>query len=222
VAAQEITSPLSFSAYAGFATYDMAKIKNLNTLNEKSLPFEVKSVNNFDPGIYFGGSIDHRVSGYASIGLFYQHYSTGSRVGQKDYSGVYTYDQILNCNVAGISPEIILSEKKGYSISVSVGVGALFTTFKMREYLKAGVTEQEDDAKFSAFSIVVCPSLRVSVPVIDRLSCFASVGGMIDTGGKVHVAGNKDAVLIIENEKLKTGWSGLRVTAGLTVKLFKL
>jgi hypothetical protein len=42
-----------------------------------------------------------------------------------------------------------------------------------------------------------------------------SLGYMYDTGGKVHLKNDKDAVIRINDSKVETGWTGLRITAGL-------
>lgn len=212
---------LDFSSLAGYATYDMANMKEMNRLTQKSLPFDVINVNNFDPGYYFGGSLRTWLLSNATIGLFYQHYSTGSRIGQKDYSGIYTFDQILDCDLVGLEPEFIFLNKKRFGISSAVQAGALFSKINMKEYLKVGETITHDNQNLSAFSIVVCPSLKLSVPVINPIGLFISVGSMIDTGGKVHRFGNKDAVLTAGGDKVKTGWSGWRLSSGMKINLTK-
>ena len=212
---------LDISILAGYATYDMSYLKELNRFTQKSLPFDVKNVNNFDPGYYYGGSIRSWLFSDAAVGLFYQHYSTGSRIGQKDYSGIYTFDQLLECDLVGLEPEFMFLNKKRFGISTSVQAGALFSKINMKEYLKVGETVTHNAQNFTAFSIVVCPSLKLSVPVINPVGLFISVGRMIDTGGKVHRFGHKDAVLTTDGEDVKTGLSGWRLSAGMKINLTK-
>jgi hypothetical protein len=212
---------LDFSTLAGYATYDMANLKEINRLTQNSLPFDVIYVNNFDPGYYFGGSLRKWFFSNAALGIFFQHSSTGSRMGQKDYSGIYTFDQILDCDLVGLEPEFIFFNKKRFGISTSVQAGALFSKIKMKEYLKVGETLTHDAQNLRAFSIVVCPSLNLSVPVINPIGLFVSVGRMIDIGGKIHRFGHKDAVLIVGGNEVKTGWSGWRLSAGMKINLAK-
>ena len=208
-----------FSALAGYASYDMADLKELNSISQKSLPFETENVNNFDPGYYYGGSLRIWISTHAVVGLFYQHNSTGSRIGQKDYSGIYTFDQFTDCDIVGLEPEIILFNKKRLSISSSLQAGALFSKITMKEYLKVGEAVTQDDQIFKSFSVAFCPSLKLYVPVIKPVGFIFSAGWMIDTGGKIYQSGNKDAVLIIDSKEAQTRWSGLRLTAGMKINL---
>lgn len=217
--AQNGSGRLNFSAYAGYATYEMNKLKEINNLTEKLLPFEVKNVNNFDPGFYFGGSLQTLILSNIYLGLIYQYYTTGSRIGQKDYSGFYAFDQRMNGHLVGVEPEIILTNKKEFSISSSVQVGALFSEIKMNEYLLVGEIKNQDYKTFSAFSIVIYPSVKISVPIYRRIRCLLSFGRMFDTSGKVHLSNDKNALLLIDDTKVKTGWSGWRITTGLTMNL---
>ncbi len=89
VNAQVSPGRLSFSVSTGYACFNMHHLKELNDEIESQLPFSVKSVDNFDPGFYFGGSIQTIFFSKVLVGIIYQYYTTGSRIGQKDYSGYY-------------------------------------------------------------------------------------------------------------------------------------
>lgn len=212
-------SQVSFSAEAGFATYKMDQLKGLNDLQKQSLPFDVQTVDNFNPGIDIGTSAQVKVFSDVLLGICYQYNTTGSRIGLRDYSGYYTFDQIVNGHFLGIGPEWIIDELKEYRISFSIMTGVLLTRIKMKETLSLSGEREQSSEYFSAFSIPVYPALKVSVPFKDWLDGFLTLGYLIDTGGEVHLRSNSSAVLMNGDESVKTEWSGFRITAGLRFNL---
>ncbi|MFZ0283132.1 MAG: hypothetical protein WAL29_15890 [Bacteroidales bacterium] len=197
----------------------MHHLKELNDEIESQLPFSVKSVDNFDPGFYFGGSIQTIFYSKVLVGIIYQYYTTGSRIGQKDYSGYYAFDQITNGHFVGLEPGMIVFNKKVICIAAFVQGGALFSGIKMNEDLIVGEINNTDSRNLRAFSIAITPTVKASIPIIHPLRCSLSLGRMIDTGGEVHLPKNKDAVLMINNSKVKTGWSGWRMAIELNINL---
>jgi hypothetical protein len=197
----------------------MGQLKELNKLTAKALPFDVKTVNNFDPGFYFGTSFEARLFSNIMLGISYQFNTTGSRIGLKDYSGYYTFDQIVNGHLLGIEPEVIIDENKKYRISFSILTGALFTAVNTNETIAVAGDEEQVSKNLSAFSVPVYPSLKLSVPFIDWMEGSFSLGYLFDTGGKVHLKDNKDAFLIVDNKYVKTEWSGWRIALGLKIFL---
>lgn len=214
--AQELQDSYEFSLFTGFATYQMNDLKGLNELTAKTLSFDVSTVNNYDPGIYFGGSLGFKIHSTWNIGIVYQYFSTGSRIGQKDYSGKYTFDQLANGHFFGIESKSITSKQNLINVSFLLQVGILLTGIELNEYLNVSGTEKQESQSFSAFSPVIYPAVNISGPYISRIKGYISFGGMYDTGGKVHLSGNKKALLSVDNNKIKTEWSGLRVSLGLS------
>jgi hypothetical protein len=197
----------------------MDGLKELNTLVEESVPFDVSIVDNFDPGFYFGASAHTALFSNLIVGLSYQYNTTGSRFGIKDYSGYYNFDQIVNGHLLGIESGVIMTETPKYRLIFTIMSGALFTTIKTEEVLSVSGQTEEDQEYMSAFSIPVYPSINLAFPVKDFIYGFFSAGYLVDTGGKVHYKGNRDAVVIISGNPVETGWTGLRISAGLQVNL---
>jgi hypothetical protein len=214
-----VHSQVSFSAFGGFATYKMAQLKEFNEVIKETLPFDVGTVDNFKPGFYFGASAQAVPFSNLLFGLRYQFNTTGSRIGTKDYSGYYSFDQIVNGHLIGIEPGVIMTETAKYRLTLTIMSGALFTNIKSKETLSISGEKEESSENLSAFSIPVYPSLTLSIPVIDLISVCFSAGYLIDTGGKVHLKGNSNAVLMTGENIVKTGWNGLRINAGLKLNL---
>ncbi len=217
---QEFPGKLDLNIYSGYATYNMEWFKILNQENSQALPFDAKTINNFDPGYFFGGSLKTRIFPKTIIGFFFQSYSTGSRQGLKDYSGIYTFDQIINGYVTGIEPEQILIKNKLLYVSASAQIGAMFSGVVIKENLTIGTEEQSDSYDLSAFSVTICPSVKLTFPVMSWIGCSLTAGRMFDTGGEVHLSGNKEGVLTVKNANVETGWSGWRISLGLNINLF--
>ena len=112
-----------------------------------------------------------------------------------------------------------MEETSKYRLVFSVMSGALFTSIKTEEVLSVSGQKEEDQEYMSAFSIPVYPSINLSIPVNDFISGYFSAGYMVDTGGKVHLKDNRDAVLNIDGYPVKTGWTGFRISAGLQLNL---
>ena len=220
VNAQDSPPKVYFTAFSGIATYKMDPLKKLNELTEENLPFPVRKINNFDPGFYLGGILQIPLFYNIELCLRYQYNTTGSRIGQKDYSGYYTFDQIVNGHLLGIEPEIIIDEKEHHRVSFSIMSGALFTTVKTEETLEVSGDKEQDSEYLSAFSVPVYPSLKLSVPVIiDWITGSFSLGYLFDTGGKVHLKDNRDAILMVDDKYIRTEWSGWRIALGLKFTL---
>jgi hypothetical protein len=214
----ELLAQDSFGVFGGLGTYQMDNLKEVNKMKARSLPFKTVGVDNFNPGFYFGTSASFELSENFVLGLNYQYTSTGSRIGQKDYSGYYRYDQIVNGHLIGIEPERIIEENNFITISFSFLTGVIFTGLKMKEKLTVYGENQESSESFAAISIPFYPAVKLSVPVTTFISGTISLGYLYDSGGKVHLKGNKDAVIGINNSPLKTGWNGFRITAGVKFK----
>jgi len=212
-------SQVSFQVYGGLATYKMDGLKEFNELVGESVPFDISNVDNFDPGFYFGASAHTALFSNLMLGLSYQYNTTGSRIGIKDYSGYYNFDQIVNGHLLGIEPGVIMTETSKYRLIFTIMSGALFTLVKTEEVLSVSGQKEEDQEYMSAFSIPVYPSINLYVPVNDLISGYFSAGYLVDTGGKVHLKGNRDAFLNIGGYPVKTGWTGLRISAGLMLNL---
>ncbi len=212
---------LDVSVQAGFGNYSMEQLKALNDYNESFLPFTVNMVDNFDPGFHFGGSVQTTIHQKIRVGIFYQYYTTGSRQGLKDYSGYYAFDQILNGHLIGLEPGYIILDRNSFRISAVVQAGVLFTGMEMIETLELMGYETSNSEKLSAVSYSFTPAVKVTLPVYYKISCFAYAGRMFDTGGYLHLSDNKDAVLQVNDEKVKTGWSGWRIVVGADINIIR-
>jgi hypothetical protein len=211
----DLSAQVSFGIFGGLGTYKMDKLKEINRMQAESLPIETVKVNNFNPGIYIGASANLEISRSFSVGLNYHFNSTGSRIGQKDYSGFYAFDQIVNGHFLGLEAVTFIEENKFLTASLSMISGACFTHLEMRETISVSEQRHEDSELFTATSFYLYPNVKFCIPVYKIISVNFALGLLYDSGGKIHLKGNKNAVLGLNESPVKTGWTGLRVTTGL-------
>jgi hypothetical protein len=219
--AQIVADRLTFNLYSGYCTFGMDLLKRINEFSADEIPFQVNTIDNFDPGFYFGFSVQTRVSQNFYLGIHYQYYSTGSRIGQKDYSGYYAFDQIITGRFLGAEPGAVILKKPFVELSSSLQVGIVFSEMVMNETLTVQELDESTSQDLSATSLVLLPSIKAAVPFLTFASFFISPGGMIDLGGKLHRPGDRDAVLYFANKQTRTGWGGLRISAGISIRLIR-
>jgi hypothetical protein len=210
---------ISLEITGGVATYRMIDLKSINTLQSGSLPFETVVVNNFDPGGFINAGINLQLKDDFMLGFIYCYNSTGSRIGQKDYSGYYTFDQVISGHFLCLVPESILSWRKRLGVTLSLAAGLNLTNWKMSQILTVQGLKNEENQSLVASSMNFTPAINLYVPVFKSISVKLSAGYLIDTKGKLHVKGYSDAVLTYKNEAIKTGWSGFRMTGGLIYRI---
>jgi hypothetical protein len=211
----EVIPQASFGVFGGLGTYKMDNLKEINNLQAMSLPIKPVTVDNFNPGLYLGASFNNKLSKYLLFGLNYQFNSTGSRIGQKDYSGYYAYDQIVNGYFFGIEPEVIIKKTNSIMISVSIVTGTSFTSLEIKEVISISGQEEKNSESFTAVSFPLYPAVKLSKPFSNNISGTVSLGYLYDTGGVFHLEGQKNAIIRINDIPVKTGWTGFRITAGL-------
>ena len=210
VYSQDEKSLLKLSLTGGFGGYSFEKLSDINDAVINQLPFEAAVFDNFPDRFYFGGVALIRVANWYWAGPSYHYHSTGSRVGAKDYSASYHFDQILSTHQLGLENEIRISKTMKPVVFLNICGGVNFSTWKTEEVLEISGEKDEDLAEYVAVKPFVLPAFKISYPVYKNLSVAAQAGYLFDLGGKYHLSGNKDY-----QSTLKIPWSGYRFSIGL-------
>jgi hypothetical protein len=210
VYSQDEKSLLKLSLTGGFGGYSFEKLSDINDAVINQLPFEAVVTDNFPDRFYFGGVALIRVANWYWAGPSYQFHSTGSRVGAKDYSGSYHFDQILSAHQLGLENEIRISKSSKPAVFLDIGGGVNFSTWKTEEVLEISGETDEDRSEYVAVKPYLLPSFKVSYPVYKNFTVAAQAGYLFDLGGKYHLSGNKDY-----QSTLKIPWSGYRFSLAL-------
>jgi hypothetical protein len=209
--AQEKLPKIKVGGFAGYAFYSFDNLENANKEVTNQLPFDADIIDNFPSRIFFGGHVLLKIADWYSIGPAYEFHSTGSRLGAKDYSGSYHFDQILSTHQLGIENEIRISKNIKPAVFLDLTGGVNFSSWKMEEELKIDDEVQStDNSEFVAIKPFVYPSFKISYPVYRNFNVFAKAGYLFDVGGKFHLSGNKDY-----QTTQKILWSGFRISLGL-------
>jgi hypothetical protein len=208
--AQDNLPKLKIGGFAGFATYSFESLENLNKEVKGQLPFQTAVIDNFPVRISFGGHVLVRITSWYAVGPAYEFHSTGSRIGERDYSGSYHFDQIVSAHQLGLENEIRIIRGLKPALYLDISGGVNFSSWKMEEVLKISDESIEDRNEYDAIKPYVFPALKINYPVYRNLSVFARAGYLFDVGGKYHLSGNKDY-----QSALKIPWTGFRAAVGL-------
>ncbi|HNX56395.1 MAG TPA: TonB-dependent receptor [Prolixibacteraceae bacterium] len=211
---QETISKLRFGITGGFGTFSQSDLKSLNQTVMDQLPFDAKIVDEFEPNFNFGGYTQYQLFNRFWLGPEYRYYYTGSRLGQKDYSGVYSFDQYLHSHTVGLKMGYVVAEIDRFSFQFQVNSGVGFTKWKMDSKLKIGEESENQIDNLKGFSWYALPSFAVNYKIFDNLSLVGSAGYSIDLIKKCKYEANSD-IKIVKNPD----WSGLRLTLGLEYEL---
>lgn len=208
--AQETAPLFKIGGTGGFGFYGFNDLKEANDNVISTLPFETRVIDDFPARGFFGGYALLRITDWFWTGPSYEFHSTGSRIGAKDYSGSYHFDQILSTHQLGIQNEVRISSGTAPAISVELTGGLNFSQWNMDELLKVGEETQKDNQDWQAMKPFVMPAFKVSYPLVSGFVAFARAGYLFDLGGKFHLAASKDY-----ESAQKVPWSGFRISAGL-------
>lgn len=209
--AQENLPKLKVEIAGGFSTYSFENLERLNTEVAENLPFGTAVVDNFPYRIFYGGSVLLRLADWYSAGPAYEFHTTGSRIGARDYSGSYSFDQILTTHQLGLENEIKVSMGIKPAVFLDLTGGVNFSSWKMEEMLDLTEEFQEDKNEFSAIKPFVYPAVKLSFPVYAQLSVLLKAGYLFDVGGKYKNTENRDF-----QSTQKIPWNGFRVSLGVS------
>lgn len=208
---QENLPKLKIGGFTGYSTYTFKNLENANKDVISQLPFDANVIDNFPARMYFGGFVLLRITNWYAVGPAYEFHSTGSRIGAKDYSGSYSFDQILTTHQLGIQNEILIYNANTAAFYIDFTGGVNFSSWTMEEELKINdEVLNSDNSEFAGIKPFIYPAVKLSYPVVKGWKVFAKAGYIFDLGGKYHVSGNNEY-----QSTQKIPWSGFRVSLGL-------
>lgn len=212
--AQEQLSKFRFGILGGFATFNHSDLKSLNLTAIDQLPFDAKIIDEFEPNYNFVTYAQYQLFRKFWIGPEYHYYYTGSRLGQKDYSGVYSFDQYLHSHTVGLKIGYLLAEIDQFSFQFQLNSGVGFTKWKMDSKLTISENSDSQIDRLKGFSWYALPSFAVNYKIIQGFSMVGSAGYSLDLVKNYKYEANSD-IKIVKNPD----WSGLRLTLGLEYEL---
>lgn len=214
LSAQEQESKFRFGISGGFGTFNQSDPKSLNRDAIDQLPFDAKIIDEFEPNFNFGGYTQYQLFHRFWVGPEYHYYYTGSRLGQKDYSGVYSFDQYLHAHTVGLKMGYVLTEISRFSLQLQLNSGVGFTKWKMDSKMTLSGNSDSQIDKLKGFSWYALPSFVANYKLFQGFSLVGSAGYSLDLVKKYKYEANSE-IKIIKNPD----WSGLRLTLGLEYEL---
>jgi len=186
--AQELSkSNDSVGVTAGIGKYFQSDLKEINSSVSNLLNFEARLTDDFPPTFFWGVHLTYKVSPRFYFGPDYQFHTTGSRLGYKDYSGSYSFDQILSCNSIALKIENLLSRKAITSFGLGMTSGINLSSWKMIEKVTIGKQIESSLTRLFAVRPFIYPSINLKHSIIDALAISIAAGYSIDLGGKYRI-----------------------------------
>lgn len=194
----------------GYGQYIQTDLKEINQEVKNKLEFETELIDDFPNNYYLGTYLLYKLSTNLYFGLNYQFHTTGSRLGAKDYSGSYAFDQIISSHSVAIEFEetIIKGKKVGLCLDVLGGIN--ISNWEVTEKIEVGVEEKKTETKFVALRPFICPMIKSKYEIVSNLQLSFAAGYLIDLGGKYHQADSKKS----KAEK-EAKWNGARASLSI-------
>lgn len=208
LSAQEIAEKnFKIGITGGYGQYIQSDLKKLNQDIQSHLSFNTILVDNFPVNTFWGAYFLIRLTPGLYIGPSYQFHTTGSRLGIKDYSGSYTFDQIISCHSIGFQTEksVIHTGKLDFSVSVMGGVN--ISEWVVKEDLIIGSQDINTTKRFSALRTFIYPAVNLGYQLIGPLTVSISGGYSIDLSGEY-----KSETPNVGKPDKVAKWTGLRAS----------
>lgn len=198
--------------YGNFELNDLKKFQD-QLKNAIDVPF--KEFDNYPNYYGFEVSYNHQVVDRYWIGVYYNRFSTGSRLYYEDYSGKIFMDQVLTGNFIGINNQYKINKGEYLSILAGLRLGIILSNLDLESSLelKNGAPEKEK-VKFNSTNYSFSPSLSI----IKSFSfLYIMLGGRyeLNTKSKIYLE-DDEQYLVDENQNpLSLSWNGFRLYSGI-------
>lgn len=204
---------------SGIGSYRMDDLKRLQE-NFRGNVGLLETVDNFPMYFFYSGELSYNVGDNVGLGLIYRLQSTGASNAYSDYSGIYTLEQRLIANCAGVLFDFNLWKKNKLKLSSQIRTYYGWTNLELSEYLRIYSIDSDlvdFKADFKSKSVMANPDVTVGYKILDQVFLNFSVGYCIDFEGdlKDH-SGNyiPDAY----GNPVQSNWSGIRLGLSASCK----
>ncbi len=211
-----------FVMQGGLGTYRMKDLKEYNSAVFNTLAFQAENVSNYPPYFYYKPAIILSFEKF-SVGLELSHYSTGSRISSKDYSGEYHFDTRLRCTMPDIYADYtIYSVNERCNVQIFADAGICFSRGILDEKLSlSGESVLNLTEVFRSKNYVVEPGLKATYEINQFMRASVCTGYAIQFG-KEPLKSDDDAILVYYNYSVnyvKPDWSGFRLGISLIASI---
>lgn len=198
----------------GIAFFNEYDLKKSNAEVIRALPFDLATIDNFPPTLCYGGYVLSSLDSRISLGLSYQYYTTGSRLGAKDYSATYSFDQIISAHSLGIVAEFPLSKIGKAEFFCETTAGIHLASWKIEQNFTVGQENEKKQEKLEAIKPFFYPCFKLSYPITPHIAIAAKGGYSFDISGKFKLENDPES----KSDK-NVLFSGARLTLALEYSL---
>ncbi len=213
LSAQFDPEKIKLGIHSGFSFFVQEDLKSINQEFKKQLPFETEIIDDFKPVLYFGGYSQYELLNRFALGPVYEYHYTGSRLGARDYSGIFSFDQYIKSHQIGMkfSYSLITELQKAFIFELNTGIN--FTRWKTDSKLEIGEDGeflQQDKDNFTGKSWNVTPAIKYIYRITTPVSLFGNLAYSFDLARKYTYEEDKS----LDITKAPR-WSGLKVSIGV-------
>ncbi|MDD4108079.1 MAG: hypothetical protein PHH93_05100 [Prolixibacteraceae bacterium] len=214
---------LKISIDAGYGTYQFDELKQFQTdliQNYPGLPF--KAVEQYPGFLNYSAAVEYRVYNNLWAGLNGGYYTTGGRNHIADYSGEYKLDIPVSGIKTGAQLSYIFPTDKKIKPYIRLKGGTIFSTVKTEEsFIIYDFDSSSTEYKFKATNIFGEPSAGLIFEPVKVISVYLNAGYQVDFKGELYKEGNNNEALLFQSgDKVRANWSGLRLSMGLSFRIF--
>ena len=213
LSAQFDPDKIKLGIHSGLSFFGQEDLKSINQEFKKQLPFETEIIDDFKPVLFFGGYSQYELLNRFALGPVYEYHYAGSRLGARDYSGIFSFDQYIKSHQIGMkfSYSLISEPQKAFIVEMNTGINITkWKTDSKLEIGEEGFFLQQDKDNFTGKSWNVTPAIRYIYKIINPVSLFGNLAYSFDLAGKYIYEEDKSL-----DVTKAPHWGGLKVSIGV-------
>lgn len=215
---------IHFGIQSGIGFYRMQSFHKLNESIASTLPSDDAITSDFPPYVYFQAEADLGfIDNKFSIGIVASTHSTGSRIYYSDYSGKYSYDNVLLDYTLGTIFKARLFRFSKIDINTYAEFGFSSTTLTTDEYFQIGNDFAERRQTYDSSPAYFEPGFRF-VYNFNKLNIGLNMGYALNIQDTFTVVGNEIVIFTnpVTGESIQSDWTGFRLGITASFKLFTI
>ena len=165
-----------FRPRIGVGNYSMSGLKGMLQESVKSLPFDLKTTENFPTYVFYGMDMIHCVTPNFGMGITSGFYSTGGRNHYADYSGSYREDFLVNSINIGLLATNKDTLGAGFFYTIEFASGIKFSSISIEQDLKLSDYQEDTKTDLSSKGLWIEPQIRFGRNLFPDFSCSLFVG----------------------------------------------
>lgn len=207
------------STSLGYATFNLSEMETLQNqiISNSNLP--LKKTDTFPAQPYYQIQLLRETKSKNAIGIFVGFTSTGGRVTASDFSGRVNSDQLLSSYQVGLHTEKIFEKKGILTPFFQAQLSILFSNLKLKDEVIFTNSNNVETTSFTSQNVAIEPTIGIQTNFLPVPFKFG-IGYLTNlTDFPLHLRGNKDATIRVNNSEVGANLSGFRfvISSGLGI-----